>query len=311
MFTGVLSGEVIDLRQIPRVEQEKLHADRRVPVKCRGCGGRAHVRLHRGDDDLVVMYTFAHNPGEAEKCRQLGFHIDESPQHHALKGHLADAATSRGWKVDLEVPGDRCRADVVAEKNGIRRVMEAQLASLSVQDAVERTERYERSFGQTLWTHTGFRPWSKQVESVRVDEELDQVIGGIFKDQGGNEKHEPLAIKTAVGDILSGKFRYIYFEEAAGTAGYFYPVDGPATRRRERRRPLNESRGSHVRECARPIERGIRCADCGHVGPAGVPCLNDSCQPKSCPVCGYRPWHDLATCPSCSTDEPRSARGRL
>lgn len=308
MFTAALTGEIVDLRFVPSGETEKLHADRHTPWRCRGCGGSVHMRLHRDGEDHIAMWTFAHNPGEAEKCRELGFHTDESPAHHALKGRLASAATSRGWSVDLEVPGDRCRADVVAEKNGTKRVMEAQLASLSLQDAVKRTERYERSFGQTLWTHTGFRPWSKQVESVRVDEELDQVVGGIYRDQGGNDKHDPLPLKSAVGDILAGKFRYVYFEEAGGTSGYFYPVGALATSRREPRQRQASIRGAHVKECARPIGKGIACSDCGHYGPAGVPCLNDQCTPIACPDCGYRPWHRFAKCPSCSTSLPRSAR---
>ena len=318
MFTATLKGEgVVDLRQVDRQESMKLHADRDVPWRCRGCDGRVHMRLHRGENEAIELVTFAHHPGAAELCRQLGFHTDESPQHHYLKDQLAQAAKSAGWDAELEVPGDGCRADVVVSRKGASsRVLEAQISPLGEKDAIERSEKYARSFGQPTWTHTRPRPWSKKVEALRVDDDMLNVIDGIYLDQTGDIRADPHPLTEAIPSVLNGRLRYVFFEADEGTVGYFAPIGAEPSERSKRRkakRPERETiRGSHVKECNRPLKRTIPCVNCGTEGEAGRLCTNPICSPPVCPGCGRQPWHEKAICPECGgMSRPHSDRRSL
>ena len=299
MFTATLVTETVDLRAVDRSESLRLYREKNVPWRCRGCQGTVHMRRQQDSPATTGLITFAHNPGEAEKCRALGFHTDESPEHHELKDRLAKAATQAGWDAELEVYGDGCRADVVVSKKGASsRVLEAQLATLSERDAVERSERYLREFGQPTWTHTGSRPWSKRVESLRVDDDLSTVIDGVYVDQAGDQRADPAPLATVIPSILTGTMRYVFYDTSDGTIGYFTPIGAPpGTRRRNAKR--QKVRGEYVTECSRPLSRTVACVDCGHEGSPGRPCVNDACSPPSCPGCGRRPWHELAVCPDC------------
>jgi hypothetical protein len=299
MFTATLTGELVDLRSIDMPETMKLHQDRLMPWQCRGCGGRVHMRTHRDEAEQIVMVTFAHHPGEAERCRELGFHTDESPAHHQLKDRLAGTAKRAGWDVDLEVPGDRCRADVVVSRRGQTRVLEAQLSPLGERDVLDRTDRYQRSFGQTTWTHTKPRPWSRKVESLRVADDLSTIIDGVYLDQAGNRKAEPAPIATTLPDILNGRLRYVFFDTSEGTIGYFTPIGAPRGEVQTRKRQRQKIRGVYVSECSRPLKRTLTCTNCGLETQAGRPCENPNCKPKGCPGCGRLPWHDKAVCPDC------------
>ena len=300
MFTATLTGEVVDLRHVDLDESMKLHQDREMPWQCRGCGGRVHMRSHTVADQ-IDMVTFAHHPGEAEKCRALGFHTDESPEHHRLKNSLYTAARRAGWDASIEVPGDRCRADVVASRKGATRVLEAQVSPLSERDVLDRTDRYQSSFGQTTWTHTKSRPWSRKVESLRVDGDLTTVIDGVYLDQMGDKRAQPAPIEEIIPDVLSGYLRYIWLDTSAGTIGYFTPIGAPTNREPIRRRQRTKVRGMYVTECSRPLKRTIACAWCGHETMPGLACANGECSEPSCPGCGRQPWHDRAVCPDCGS----------
>ena len=82
---------------------------------------------HHPIDDRSAFGIFAHNPGQADRCRLLGW--EESAEHDLLKHRLALAARSVGAKTEFEVMlGDTCRADVVATlPSGTRWGLEAQL----------------------------------------------------------------------------------------------------------------------------------------------------------------------------------------
>ena len=300
MFTATLTGEVVDLRHVDLDESMKLHQDREMPWQCRGCGGRVHMRSHKAADE-IDMVTFAHHPGEAEKCRALGFHTDESPEHHRLKDHLYRAARTAGWDAELEVPGERCRADVVASSRGVTRVLEAQVSPLSEREALDRSDLYQRSFGQPTWTHTRARPWSRKVESLRVADDLTTVIDGVYLDQAGDQKADPSPVEDIIPDILSGRLRYVWFDTSSGVIGYFTPIGAPRVDRPKKKRKRHQVRGMYVAECSRPLSRSISCAWCGHESLAGKPCPNEACAPPSCPGCGRQPWHDRAVCPDCGT----------
>ena len=299
MFTATLTGEIVDLRDIDLDESMKLHQDRAMPWQCRGCGGRVHMRTHRDEGEELALITFAHHPGEAQKCREMGFHTDESPEHHRLKNSLYVAARSAGWDAELEVPGERCRADVVARRKGATRVLEAQVSPLSEREALDRSDRYFESFGQPTWTHTKARPWSRMVESLRVADDLTTVIDGVFLDQVGDLKAPPQPVADVIPDILSGTLRYIWQDTNRGTIGYFTPIGAPRGQVRKEPRQRRKIRGIYVSECSKPLKRTITCANCGRETSAGKPCANDDCTPPKCPGCGRQPWHDRAVCPDC------------
>ena len=308
MFTATLTGETVDLRDIDLDESMKLHQDRLMPWQCRGCGGRVHMRIHRDDGDELALVTFAHNPGEAERCRELGFHTDESPEHHRLKDRLSTAAKSAGWSAELEVPGDRCRADVVVSKKGATRVLEAQVSPLGERDALDRTDRYARCFGPPTWTHTRPRPWSRKVESLRVDDDLETVVDGVYLDQSGDVRAEPRPLADTVTDVLERRLRYVFFNTSAGTIGHFVPTGVKERSARVKAKGRRRIRGVYVTECSRPLTRTVTCANCGTETDPGRPCTNPKCGTPACPGCGRQPWHSKAVCPECGArgeDAPR------
>ena len=225
MFTALVDNELVNLD--PRIPDPVTAADKRglhrgkPRVRCRGCSGPVHIRQLDDSDDPFMI--FAHNPGYAEECRALGYHTDESAQHHDLKSRLAAAARMAGWKTEYEVYAEGCRADVVATHptNQRRRVLEAQISPLNSRDANDRTERYIGSFGgRVTWTHRGHRSWanrSPDVEALRVDDqELKTVIVGVAVDQAGTNA-PPTAIDTVIPRILNLQLRYIFVD----TIGFY------------------------------------------------------------------------------------------
>lgn len=185
-------------------------------LRCYGCGGRMHTRARDltdpQPDEPTELRIFAHNPGEGEKCKRLGW--DGSPDHDRLKGRLASAARRAGWSVELEVqPSEDCRSDVVATHptSGKSHALEAQLATLNMHHALERHERYEREFGRCTWTHTGRREWASQVPSLRVDaSDHGTVVGGILVDLRENVEADPSPLSDVIPEILENRMLYVY-----------------------------------------------------------------------------------------------------
>lgn len=252
MWTALLGSETLDLRKFTAADRIELWSDRSAPLQCRGCkGGVLTRRLTQDETDPFIV--FAHQAGEAEKCHALGYHCDESPAHDMLKHRLALAAESAGWSAEVEVPGDGCRADVVAtSRNGRCRVLEAQISPLGTEDAGRRTGLYEREFGPVLWTHTRPRPWSHRYESMRVDDDTQEmVIGGVMLRTGGDAPAAPVA--EMVPKMLDGRLTWIYFE-GEDKGAWIDTSAGGAQRRTGRRRGGVSYRGEYVRECARTPE---------------------------------------------------------
>jgi hypothetical protein len=254
MWTALLDDEVINLESMSPDDKHVIRAETPDFV-CRGCGGPVHTRHVPDGNDTDPFLVFAHNPGAAELCRQLGFHTDESDAHHRLKATLAAAARKAGWTADLEVPGDGCRADVVVTKGSKTRVLEAQISGLSVADALERTRRYRTSFGNPLWTHTKRRDWSTQVPSVRIDDPDDTanpvVIGGVMVDQAGRIPAKPEPLATVVPRILDGHLRYLF--DADEQFGFFIELAAAvAASDKADQAKAEHGRGAYVKECAKP-----------------------------------------------------------
>jgi hypothetical protein len=253
MWTALLNREVINLESMSASDKIVLRAEA-PPFMCRGCKGPVHTRhVPDGEDDDPFL-VFAHNPGAAALCREFGYHTDESDEHHRLKSTLATSARSAGWSVDLEVPGEGCKADVVVTRGERTRVLEAQLSALSIPDAVERTKRYTRAFGDPLWTHTRRRDWSKQVPSIQIDNAdgpTPNVIGGVMVDQEGRI-HAPAApLIRVVPRILNNSLSYIY--GAAEQYGFYIDLAQASSARPPTPQPEPAPRGAYVKDtCERP-----------------------------------------------------------
>src|SRR4051812_13768746 len=104
---------------------EIVHRVRPRPMlSCPGCGSSLHAKVSPASRKLRY---FAHDAARTD-CLLNG----ETLAHRLLKTELASAVREAGWIAELEVSGDRWRADVLATSpNGIRRIAwEAQLAGL-------------------------------------------------------------------------------------------------------------------------------------------------------------------------------------
>ena len=302
MWTALLGDEVIDARLLDESELDALLKER-PPIVCRSCKGGCHVRDNTHNPRLGLpigskpFITFAHNPGNKERCQQMFGSYDESPQHYMLKDKLAKAAVAAGYDAQLEVPSDGCRADVVATKNGRTHVLEAQCAEIGMDEAITRTNTYQREFGDTTWAHTKARRWSQKVPALQVDEGLDKVVAGIFEDQGGNIPSEPAPIHTSFKRLLTGELRYVFFQESGTTIGYYTPIGAKPTARHQRKRKKSGA-GDHVRECR---SADLACSQCGHAKAAGTPCVNPDCAPRHCAHCKMPLWpNQFDICHYCS-----------
>lgn len=298
-WTASLDGRIIDLRDERSGDRVAMHDDRSIPWTCRGCGGPMHLRYYdQGTDRDPTRFryftdrtgpflAFVHNAGEAERCRALGFHTDESIGHLDLKHKLACHAQTKGWTAETEVyhelpDGKRCRADVViTHPTEPTRVLEAQLSPLGTEKAIERTHTYRAAFGRTLWTHTKQRPWSRRLPSLRVDDEdLDTVVGGIYLDQGCVEPARPHDLGDALAVVLPPDQEMHWVFPGGDEWGGFTRLGSPGrpgrrrTRRTARADPAARPAGAAVRECPALDELEAtdnRLSDPRYVAPDGSP----------------------------------------
>lgn len=132
------------------------------PLTCPECGHGMHAKV-----SSLKMRFFAHAPGYLA-CTLAG----ESMAHHLLKLELATAARAAGWVAELEVsgPGGHWRADVLASSADGRRVaLEAQLATITVDDITARTEHMAADGVRACWfSDRGRIHWLGTVPSMRV-----------------------------------------------------------------------------------------------------------------------------------------------
>lgn len=140
---------------------EDLHRRRpRPPLSCRECGHGLHAKV-----SPTGLRFFAHDRGAPECCLS-----GESIAHRLLKVELASAIRAAGWHVELEMPGDGWRADVLATSpDGITRMAwEAQLAPATVDELRERTERMTAEGVSVCWVTDKDRPFIGHVPSIRI-----------------------------------------------------------------------------------------------------------------------------------------------
>lgn len=207
------------------------------PIVCVGCGGRAHTRETTYDSLTVRM--FVHNAGYGERCRLLG-DVGEGPKHELLKEQIVRAARSGGWSADVEVisPDEKVRADVVCTNGDRTHTWEAQLATLNRHLANERHERYVHTWGNTTWVHTGYREWSKDIPSIRVDEEQrDTVIGGVYVN--AEEPVPPAPLSGYVPRILD-RIQIVYVTDPFG---YYQDSSIPSKPKQRRQRQASGREG--------------------------------------------------------------------
>ncbi|WP_228978488.1 competence protein CoiA [Streptomyces sp. DH12] len=139
-----------------------VHRVKGLRLACPECGGRVFARSFRH-----VVRHFYH------QARPLDCELaNESPEHHLLKLELAVAARAAGWRAELEVSSeDRSwRADVMAfdEHDRPSMALEAQLSSMTQDEAQMRTDRYARDGVAVCWVALQDRPWERVVPSLRV-----------------------------------------------------------------------------------------------------------------------------------------------
>lgn len=183
----------------PEVFADTARADLRCPT----CGGRVHYRqLQR--NDLTGAYDikwtiFAHNPGEAERCRQLGG--GESPAHDYLKRSIAYHALRNGYHADIEVVhADLCRSDVVIGTGNERHGIEIQMAHATIATIEERHQRYADALGSdrnVLWLTSGRRIWGDICRAEITGDPTNgyAIVTKVFGDMEGTtpaiRQHEP------------------------------------------------------------------------------------------------------------------------
>ncbi|MEU4620572.1 competence protein CoiA family protein [Actinoplanes sp. NPDC023801] len=160
----------------------QIHRRRpRVPLRCQQCQHPVHAKLSAGG-----LRFFAHDAERRPDCPAAR----ETMEHHLLKLELATAVRSAGWQAELEATGPYgdWRADVLAVSPDGARTMawEAQLSSITAEQAVERTDRFTAAGIPVCWVTVGQHPWSSAVPAIVVRPPIDrghvwQVTQGLFR----------------------------------------------------------------------------------------------------------------------------------
>jgi len=146
---------------------------------CRGCDNGVHAKVSKQG-----LRFFAHNREEAD-CPLNG----ETIHHRLLKAELAAALRDAVWHAELEVPGNDWRADVLGTSpDGLRRVAwEAQLASTTIDELVERTAKMAADGVGVCWVTDADAYWLRHLPSARVQWQGEgslEVVDGVARFEG-------------------------------------------------------------------------------------------------------------------------------
>ena len=147
-------------------------------LTCPECGRRMV-----GRQGATRIAHFAHQ-GPRGDC---GWGVGESAEHLRLKWSVAEAVRSNsGWDAEVEAKSGNWRADVLATSSSGRRIaFEIQLARQTLEDAVERTLRYEADGVEVVWLVDRRVGWMTRVPTLVVSRDrvgdADEVIEGHWR----------------------------------------------------------------------------------------------------------------------------------
>lgn len=170
-------GYDLDATDCPDGTWTAIHRRRpRVELCCRGCGATMHAKVSSAGSRF-----FAHD-SENPDCPSL----DETPEHRELKRRIAAIVRGLGCVAVIEAApsiGDQggWRADVLGiSPDGRRVAFEVQLAPMTVEEGIERTERYARDGVQCVWLSPRHAHWIGSLPSCH----LTDVDGQLVIDRG-------------------------------------------------------------------------------------------------------------------------------
>lgn len=170
-------GYDLDATDCPDGIWAAIHRRRpRVELCCRGCGATMHAKMSSAGSRF-----FAHD-SENPDCPSLG----ETPEHRELKRCIAASVRALGCVALIEAApsiGDHggWRADVLGiSPDGRRVAFEVQLAPMTVEEGIERTERYARDGIQCAWLSPRHAHWISSLPSCH----LTDVDGQLVIDRG-------------------------------------------------------------------------------------------------------------------------------
>lgn len=315
-----IAGSRVDLLTLKAEDWRTIHLGH-LSMRCRGCGARAYPRempypevLPSGEVQIRLVPMFCHYPGEADRCKALGYD-PESPAHVVLKHAVARAAERAGHRAELEViHDDGCRSDVVVTNTRRRRRdgFEVQLQPQAVDLAVSRQERYVNHLDGATWLHPKARQWARRVPSLRLDEEtLSIVVRGIVVPPD-EITAAPMPVNEAVAKVIDEDIRYVYAESGGEGFGYFLArPEAKMQPRQDRTRLPAQYRGEGTRYCDREASGAAPASAIGHCALCHEPVYGRGDAPDSHPCCVF--WmgeEGLDRCPSCELSraerKPRS-----
>lgn len=144
-------------------------------LRCRGCGAPVHAKMRTASG----LRFFAHTARSLD-CP----HVGETARHLELKGRFAEAFRAVGWVAELEAVGDGFRADVLASDGRRDVAVEVQLASMTADEANDRTSRHAAAGVETVWAVPERRAsWAQSVATVAVNDD-NEVVDSVLVPDG-------------------------------------------------------------------------------------------------------------------------------
>lgn len=148
----------------------------RAPLVCRGCGSAMGARRSK------LGNPFFFHLKKSSSCVLGG----ETPEHRALKEHLAGAIRAAGWDAAVEASGSGTsswRADVLGTAPDGRQVAwEVQLSPITVVEVRRRTENYRAAGIEVCWVTTSERDWLGSAPYVLVSSSPSfDVLEGVWR----------------------------------------------------------------------------------------------------------------------------------
>jgi hypothetical protein len=146
---------------------------------------------------------------------------EESERHLRLKAIAAEAARRAGWDVVTEANGtcprgDEWRADVLAEKAGVRVAIEPQVSPQDLARYRERQERYCRSGVFALWLAARL--------PAGYAESREMPIFHLRRAEGGEETVKDRPLADFLFDFLGHRYEYVASEVLIRAPACLIPI---------------------------------------------------------------------------------------